>query len=892
MNFDPRKPDRRREAPNTGAMSSKFRLRARRRHRDAELDEELRAHFAMAVADRIARGESPDDALAATRREFGNVTHVKEVTREMWGSLWLERFTQDLRYALRSLRRSPAFAVVAVVTLAIGIGVNSAMFTLMNGVLLKPLPYASPERLFAISYQPASGPFARMHALYDGHYVALEKDPRAREIFEHVATFSQASVTLRGVGEPQRLTGASATPNFFAVLGAHAALGRAFTTEDSPAARDASVVLSDRLWRNSFAGDPNILGKAIDVDDVKRTVIGVMPASFNLPANSDLWTSLTIQLSDHNARMRPVVGRLKANVTPQEATTAFRTIATSFTPLDGAKPNEFIAELVPLKKYVVGDADRPLLIFAGAVAFVLLIACANVANLLLMRVTTRDREIAVRAALGAGRGRLVRQLLTETFVIATCGSVLGIGLALAGVKLLVTTAPSEMLPRVEGVHLDGTVLLFTVGVVVLTTLLCGLVPALHASEERLRASLADGGRSSTGGHGGIRSLLVVAEIALALVLLVGAGLLLRSFQKMQRVDLGFTPSGRLIASVTLPTDRYRTGEDTRRYHDAVVSRLQTLPGVKDVAVVNSLPFSQRLTAGSFQIEGGTKPPGRWADKMVVTPDYFRAVGQRIAEGRAFTVADRADTKKVVIVSQSLAAKFWGGTTAIGKRISMSDTPTEKDWLTIVGVVSEVVQNSVTEKPDRAVYQPMAQVDGPLTRMSYVIRADGDPTPLAAGIRQIVRDADPTLPLGPVREFSDLIQSTILTPRFQSQVLAAFSAMALVLAVVGIYGVMAYGVAQRLHEIGVRVALGASPRAVKNMVLKQTAVLAVPGLAIGIGGSLALTRLLSRFLFKVTPTDPVTFAGVGLLLAVVAFAAAYLPARRASEIDPLVVLRGD
>jgi predicted permease len=866
----------------------------KRDNADAELNEELRAHFAMAVADRIARGESPDDALASARRDFGNVTHVKEVTREMWGSLWLERLTQDLRYAVRSLRRSPAFAVVAILTLALGIGVNSAMFTVMNGVLLRPLPYPSPERLLAISYQPAAGPFIPVRGMYDAHFVALAKDPRASSIFEHVATYGQPNATLRGAGEPKRLSAGTVTADFFATLDAHAALGRVFTRDDAPGTRDASVVLSDRLWRNTFAADPNVVGKVIDVDNVKRTVIGVMSPSFNLPASSDLWLPLTIQLSDHEVRNRPVVARLKPDVTIERANAAWRTITSSFTPFPDARPREFIPELVPLKKFIVGDADRPLLIFAGAVAFVLLIACANVANLLLMRVTTRDREMAVRAALGAGRGRLVRQLLTETFVIAALGSLLGVGIAASAVKLLLTTAPTEMLPRVESVHLDGMVLLFSVGLVGTTTLLCGLVPALHASEERLRTSLADGARSVTSGHGRIRSLLVVSEIALALVLLVGAGLMLRSFQKMQDVTLGFTPANRLIASASLPMDRYRTGADMQRFHERVLSEMQALPGATAVAAVNWLPFSHALIAGDFQIEGGTKPPGRWADKMVITPDYFRAVGQQVIEGRSFTADDRAGAPKVVIVSQSLAKKLWPSTSAIGKRISMSDQPTDADWLTIVGVVNEVVQNSVTEQPDAATYQPMAQVQFPffLSGMSYVVRTNGDAATLAPPMRRIIRDADPTLPLERVREFSDLIQTTMLTPRFESRVLTTFSAMALLLAVVGIYGVLAYGVAQRLREIGVRVALGASPRDVKNMVLKRTAVLAVPGLAIGIAGSLALTRLLSRFLFQVTPTDPVTFAGVGVLLAAVAFAAAYLPAKRASEIDPLMVLRGE
>jgi putative ABC transport system permease protein len=866
--------------------------RRKRDEADAALDEELRAHFAMAVADRIARGESPGEALASARREFGNVTHVKEVTREQWGAVWLERFAQDLRYAIRSLRRSPGFALVAIVTLALGIGVNSAMFGVMNGVLLQPLPYPSPDRLFAISYQPPPGPFTQVGGLYDAHYAALEKDPRARPIFSHVATFGTPDVTLRGVGEPKRLMAGEVTADFFAVLGERASLGRVFTAGEAADARDNTVVLSDRLWRNDFAADRNIVGKTIDLDNTKRTVIGVMPPSFDMPANADLWTPLTIHLSDQETRTRPAIARLADGVPVERATAAWSTIAASFSAFPGTRPSEFSARLVPLKTFLVGDAERPLLIFGGAVAFVLLIACANVANLLLMRVATREREMAVRAALGAGRARLIRQLLTETFTISAIGSILGIVVALTAMKLIVVIAPSAMLPRVENVRLSATVVLFTGALVLGTTMLCGLVPAMHASEDQLRGSLAEGARTMSRGRGRVRSMLVVSEIALALVLLVGAGLMLRSFDRMQRVDLGFRPANTLTMSVSLPADHYRSGSEMRRFHDRVLSELARVPGAKAVAAVNWLPFSHALIAGDFQIEGGGKPPGRWADKMVVTPDYFRAVGQRVVQGREFTGDDRAGAVRVAIVSKSVGEKLWPGGHAIGHRIAMTNTPTEKDWITIVGVVDDVIQNSVTEQPDPAVYEPMAQIDFPffLSGMSYVVRLDGDPTPAAAAMRRIVRAADPSLPLAPVREFGDLIQSSMLTPRFQSRVLVAFSGLALVLAVVGIYGVLAYGVAQRLREIGVRVALGAQPAAVKAMVLRRTAMLALPGLIIGIAGSLALTRVLSRFLFQITPTDPPTFVGVGVLITAIAFAAAYLPAKRASEVDPIAVLR--
>jgi putative ABC transport system permease protein len=640
-----------------------------------------------------------------------------------------------------------------------------------------------------------------------------------------------------------------------------------------------------------FNADAAIVGKAIDVDNMPRTVIGVMPSSFDMPAHADLWTPLTLRLIPNQVRTRPALVRPADGVTIERALTAWRTIAGGLPTLEGESPGR-VADLIPLKRYVVGDADRPLLIFGGAVAFVLLIACANVANLLLMRVSAREREMALRAALGAGRARLIRQLLTETLVIASVGSLLGIAVAFATMKLLVLVAPSEMLPRVDGVRLDGAVLAFTATLVVGTAIVCGLVPALHGTEDRLRDALVEGARTMTTHRSRMRSMLVVSEIALALVLLVGAGLMLRSFDRMQRVDLGFSPAHALTMTVDLPEERYPKGADIRRYHEGVLQQLSQLPGTEAVGAMNWLPFTHMMISGPFEIEGGAKPAGRTADEVVVTPNYFRAAGQRLLQGRDFTAADRLDAPRVVIVSGSVASKVSPDGSAVGRRIALGDNPTPEDWVTIVGVVDDVITSSVTDERDPAIYSPLAQSDFPfsISSMKYVVRFDGDAMAAAPAMRQIVRAADPTLPLQPVREFRDLVQDSMVTPRFQSLLLIAFSSLALVLAVVGIYGVLAYGVARQLRELGVRIALGAEPHVVRMMVLKRTGALVVPGLAIGVIGSIALTRVLARFLFQITPTDPPTFVGVGVLIAVVAFGAAYVPAKRASEVDPIVVLR--
>jgi putative ABC transport system permease protein len=860
--------------------------------RDASLDEEIRTHFAMAIADRIARGASPEEAAAAARREFGNIGHVKEVTREMWGGVWLEQLVQDLKYAARSLRRAPGFAAIAVLTLTLGIGVNTAMFTVMNGVLLRPLPFPNPDRLFVASFAPPPGPFTNVRGLYDSHFLQLvANDP----VFERVTTFHSSNLTLNGNGEPASLNAAFVTPEFFGVLGVAPSVGRVFGSSESGAGRDNVVIVSEALWRARLGANSHAIGASITLDGKRRTIVGVMPASFDFPAHTDLWIPLEVTLSPHETRLRVVVGRLRAALTAEQAHAAWSTIAANLVSPPEMHVRSFVADLIPLKLAVVGDARRPLLIFGGAVAFVLLIACANVANLLLMRVAARDREIAVRAALGAGRMRLVRQLLTEALAISALGSLLGVALAVAGVRVLLALAPSEMLPRATSVHVDGTVLFFTAGLSVVTALLCGLVPAFHATEPRLRASLANNARTVTGGHGGARALLVVAELALAIVLLTGAGLMLRSFHRMRSVNLGFRPTALLAMSVDLPSNAYRSAGEMRDYQERVIGELSRIPGVTSAAAVNWVPLGSNLIAGDFHLEGGPrKLSGNWADKMVVSPDYFRTMGIDVQRGRSFTERDRMDAVPVVIISQSLAHRFWPRDDAIGKRITVVDKPGPEDWLTIIGVVGDVIQTGVTSKPDAAIYQPIAQTPQPffLSHATFIVHPADDSHAIAPAMRRVLREADKTLPLQAVESMTDLIDRTLLAPRFQSRMLLIFSVLALTLTVVGIYGVLAYGVAQRFHEIGIRIALGAPPSRVVGQVLRRTVALTVPGLLIGVVSSLALTRVLATYLFQVTPTDPATFVGVAALLTIVAFCASYLPARRASRVDPLVALRAE
>ena len=517
---------------------------------------------------------------------------------------------------------------------------------------------------------------------------------------------------------------------------------------------------------------------------------------------------------------------------------------------------------------MVGDVRTPLFIFAGAIAFVLLIACANVANLLLMRVSSRDREMALRTALGAGRWRLVRQLLTETLTLTTIGALAGVGVAVGALRLLLSLAPPGMLPRADGIRIDPWTLLFTAGLSLITALVCGVVPALHASENHLHASLTAGARTIAGGHQRIRSMLVIGEIAIALVLLTGAGLLVRSFHRMQTVDLGFEPRNTYAVTVDLPSTRYRTGGEMRAFHSRVLANLAAIPGVDAVGAINWRPLGGALMAGNFTIENGPAFPKNYlVDKISVSPGYFRAMGIRVERGRDFTSDDRAGAQRVVILSHSVAAKLWPGGDAVGKRISMSEKPTAADWVTVVGIVNDVVQNGVTSSPDAASYVPIDQTTQQffLGHVTFVLRpnAGAVDAPIASAAGHVLREADPNLAIETVTPMADLVAHTTREPRFQSRMLLTFSLAALTLAVIGIYGVLSYGVAQRQQEIGVRIALGATPGDVMRMVIRRTTLLAIPGILAGLAASFALTRVLGRFLFQVTTTDPATFALVAL-----------------------------
>ena len=830
-----------------------------RAQRGEELDEEIRAHLQMAIADRVARGESRADAERAARREFGNVAHVTEVTRDMWGGLWLERLGRDLRYAARGLRRAPGFTAVALLTLALGIGANTAIFTVVNGVLLRPLPFPHAERLFLVSHRPTSGPFEMPPSLDEATYLTFH--------------------------------GASVTADFMGVLGVSAALGRGFVAgEDTPGGNHVAI-LGDELWHSAFAGDSAIVGRRIILDGVPHTVIGVMPPRFAFPYDAQVWTPLLVATDPHNSYSRPVVGRLRSGVGPNDARLELeRIVAGRHLPNDKA-----VSQVLPLKELLTAKVEKSLLVFAGAVAFVLLIACANVANLLLIRAATRRHELAVRAALGATRATLVRLMLSESAIVALLGGAIGVLVSVLGVRILVAAAPAARLPRPENIHVDGWVLGAALGMSLLAGLACGLAPALATARRDLRDAIGEGARTLTGGHERLRRGLIITELALAIVLLTGAGLLTRSLARIRAVEPGFEPTGRAAMIVNLPDAAYPTPQRRRAFHAAALDRLARVPGTESVGAVNWAPLTPQLIAGDFQIDRGAATPCRClVDKMVASPDYFRTMGIAFLYGRDFTAQDDERAPGVVIVSRSVAKKFWppSGEEAIGKRVSMADKPKPEDWLTIVGVVDDVVQQSFAKEREPALYQPIAQSTVPffLGTMTFVARTSADLGATAAAMRAVVRDLDANLPVQRITTIDELISSTIAEPRFEARLLATFSLLALLLAAIGTYGVLAYDVAARTHEIGLRMALGAMRVDVMAVVLRRAARVAVTGVVLGVAGALALTRVLSKSLFEVKPNDPLTFASVAALVVAVSLLAALVPARRATRVDPLVALR--
>jgi len=869
--------------------------------RDDELDAEVESHLRMAIEERMARGESREAAERAARNEFGNVTHIKEVTREMrGGGLWLERLVQDVRYGARALRRTPAFTIVAVLTLALAIGANSAVFTMVNSVLLKPLPFRDPERLFLASYMPIDLPFEVPPSLEERAWLDYRQRAQA---FERLTAYSSRGRPRAlsvgsdgGPGDAAMVAVASVDSGFFALLGVSPTLGRTFLREEELADRNTVAIISQRLWREHFGGDPRAIGARIALDGIPYTVVGVMPPGFNFPARSEIWTPLTLNLGKGNFLLVTVLGRLRDHVTVDQARAELGTImaARPRDPQDDWN-SRALPVVLPLKNVITGNVARSLLIFSGAVAFVLLIACVNVANLLLIRAANRRREIAVRVALGASRARIGRQLLTESLLVGVAGGAVGIATAQIGVRTLVAIAPAGRIPRLDEVHVDLWVMVFTIGLSLATGIIFGLVPALQSARRAPSEALAHSGRMLGATQGRLRGALVAAEVALALVLLTGAGLMIKSFTRMRAVDKGYDASRVTRMVVDLTTVRYRRDNARQRaFHFAVLEQLARIPGVRSAAGVSYVPMGEGMdgSIGNFVVDGPTPlPKGYDVDRVLVSPGYFATMGIRVLHGRDFTGSDdgRGSAAAVAIVSETVARRIWPNADAVGKRISMSDRPGPNDWLTVIGVVNDVVQDRSLGKHS-SIYLPYFQGSFPwlLGHMTYVVRSDAAVN-VAPAMRAALRDVDAAIPARQLQTMDDAMLEVVAEPLFQTRLLTVFSVLALLLAVIGTYGVLAYDVAERTREIALRLALGATPRAVRLMVLRRTARFAVSGAVIGVAASLALTRALTTSLFEVTPNDPATLATVVAVILLVALAAGYLPARRASHVEVLTAL---
>jgi putative ABC transport system permease protein len=708
--------------------------------------------------------------------------------------------------------------------------------------------------------------------------------------FEQVAGYQRQALTLSGAGDATRLAGARASASFFEVLGVQPALGRAFASQEDQAGTDQVVILSDRLWRTRFNGDRGILGATITLDGIPRTVVGVMPRGFTFPAASEVWTPLALRLDAGNSFIFPVVGRLRADATPEQARDELESIAHASHPDQAVDRTGMVAAIIPLKDTLTSHVRTSLLVLAGAVLFVLLIACANVANLLLIRAAARRHEMAVRVALGASRGRIARQLLTESVLIALIGGALGVLVAFAGVRGLLAMAPAGRIPRIDDVHINGWVLLFTFGVSVITGILFGLVPAQSGARREPQEALGQGKRLVGGPHHRLRSVFVTGEIALALILLTGAGLMIKSFLLMRSLDTGYEAERVMTMAVDLPPIAYPDAARMQAFHSTLLERLSRIPGASAVGAVSFRPMGDMGIMGDFEVEGPTPlPHGYTVDKPTVSPGYFAALGIRLLAGRDFTPADRAGAPGVVVVSESMARRVWPNESAVGRRISIQEHPGPNDWLTVIGVVNDVVQDAGLSRHS-TLYLPYLQTTAPffINHMTFVVR----PAPgasLAPAMRAALREVDPGVPAQALETMDQSMMDTIAEPVFQMRLLATFASLALLLAALGIYGVLAYDVTERTREIGLRMALGATPGNVLRMVLGRTAALALLGAALGVAGSLTLTSVLTRSLFEVKPTDPVTLAAVTIVLVVVALLAGYLPAQRAAGVRALTTL---
>jgi len=862
-----------------------------RRSRLDDISDEIRSHIEEKTDEFVASGMSRADAEAAARRAFGNVVKLQETARDVWRfASFIESLATDVRYALRGLAQKPGFTIAVILTLALGIGANTAIFSVVNAVVLRPLPFAEPEHLVWLWDTQPQLPTAPA-SLPD--FLDWKEQNRS---FEYLAAFLSGN-TFLNTGDGTRDTPVGVvTPEMFALFRVRPILGRTFTAEETLPGRSRVAVLSHGLWQSLFGSDPNVLGRTIELSGTPHTVIGVMPAGFSFPNQAELWRPLLIDPNrlDRGPHYLRILGRLKPGVTLPQAQGEMSAIAARLAQQDPEKIAGHGVKLELLRDVLVGDIASALFILLGAVGFVLLIACANVANLLLSRVGARQKEIAVRAALGASRLRLVRQMLTESILLAVAGGAAGLMIALVGVKWLVSFGP-DTLPRVREIAVDPGMTGFTLLISVVTGVLFGLVPALQISRSAFADALKESGRTSAGLHRSrLRSALVISEVALSLVLLIGAGLMIRSFAKLNQIDPGFNPSRLLTLRVTLLPNKYREDERVAQFYAQLLEGAATTPGIVSVGAISYLPVTGGITNDYFTIEG--RPPVAKeaqpiAEYRVVTPHYFEAMGIPPLAGRDVAETDTKQTPNVVVINDAFARQHFAGENPLGQRIKLQGQ--QRDPLLIVGVVGNVRNGGLDEQPTPEVYVPFLQ--DPLSQtyqrsMTIIARTKSEPSAVAGSLRVALTTLDKSLPVYAVKSMTEHLHETLTRRRFNLILLSIFGSVALALAAIGIYGVISYGINQRTHEIGIRLALGANRYDVLKLVAKQGMMLTLSGVALGLFAAWGLTRLIKTLLFDVSVTDPLTFIVIALLLAFVALLACSIPARRAMKVDPMIALR--
>jgi putative ABC transport system permease protein len=871
----------------------------RRQQRDEELDEELQAHLQMAAQERMERGESADQARASAMREFGNVGVIKEMTRDTWGFRWLEELTQNLRFGLRQLKRNPGFTAVAVITLALGIGANAAIFSLANAAFFRGFPFAHADRL-AFLWQNNTRTGESEGAVSYPNYADWRAQSRTFEDMAFIAfgkgflTGSGSMSIITGPNGPEQVPGALVSTNFFSVLGVNPLLGRGFVTDDALTGHTAVAVISYAFWKERFGGDPHVLEKRIKFGAGEDGIIGVLPKAFTFPGNTQIWQPRIVNaFLQTKARQYPnlaVVGRRKTGVTWPQAQAEMNTIANRLANAYPGVDGGVGIRVIPLRQQLVERVQRGIVVLWGAIAGLLLIACLNTAGLMIGRTSSRQKEIAIRLSLGATRSRLVRQLFAESFLLAAAGSLVGLGLAVLVVDLV--SVLNADIGKLQGSVLDIRVLVYTAAVTVISGVLCSVLPGWTVPRIDVNHALKQNSAAISPATHSTRRALIVTQVAIAFVLLTGSVLLIRTLWGILRVDPGFDAAHVLTFHV------YRTNQTGNSGNSAtldatfvdLLARLRSLPGVSSVSCASFVLFPDETYMAPFEVERESAPPPDQEARLTageVGPDFFRTMGIPLLRGRAFSSSDSAkDAQPVAVINQTMARRYWPNEETIGKRFKFADPNFKSPWLSVVGVVGDVREQGLEHGSDSIAYVPAA---GSLFD-DVVIQTMGDPSALGAMVRREIRLLDKNLVIMHMGGATSMLEQRELHRKFTAWLLSAFALVALILAAVGIYGVLAFWVSQRTQEIGVRMALGATKSEALKVVIKQGFSFVILGIIFGMAGALGLTRYLSSLLYGIGPTDPVTFISVALLLMCVALLASYIPARRATKVDPMVALR--